>query len=876
MLASCGSEGNGVHSHTYGDWEQYSPATCTEDEVLVKKCKDCDKVEYKTGEGKLGHNYEEVMVVVPTQNSVGYTVYRCSRCDDEKHDDYTVLISYENLLGEDEIDLDISSQVLPRGSIFLGLSDVTGYRVVEYRLYVGSNYSLVEIGDVLQSSMKITVIWESTSTVHRYTDWEQYSPATCTDDEVLVRRCLDCGKVEYKKGQSKLGHNHEVYQVVAPTETADGYTIYKCTKCGDEYIADYTILLTYEGLQNGESVDLDIPNAVISKGGSFGGINALSGHKILEYRIYSGNNYTPLNVGDVLNASTKVTVVLAEHEHNFGDWEQYSPATCTEDEVLIRRCSDCDAVEYKKGQSKLGHNYVAYQTVAPTATSDGYTVYRCTRCGDEYRSDYTILLTYESIFNGKSIGIDVQQQIVNKNSTFAGVDNVQNFVISEYRIYSTNTYSTLHLGDSLSSSTKITIIWEEIEHDFGEWEQYSPATCTEDEVLIRRCKNCDEVEYKTGQSKLGHNHEVYQVVPPTSTTDGYTVYRCTRCGDEYRDNYTILLSFNCIFENGEAVSGANLASSIASKGSSFVGVAHNLDYNFVEYRVYSGASYTTLAVGTTLSSSTTITLVFENPAVDDAEFLQVLAKIDKLIELSNSYNTANSLTKNATLRALQYIRLARYTGTTWNMVGGTLESDFADYVTSNQGGINVASLRQITDLNIPYTNENVDFVHMFATMNVTLYGNYSSSTMDLSGWGGDLCQLVQNVKSMGATDADDAKAKAIQLLGSSSGGFGEQDVYADFDSVNIMYRYKNGTYSSFAECMRVYYAGVSKSSRISEFKSNTFTTTYASEDAMASAIVTRLKNNLYISIWCSSNGVNLTDDAIYVEGATRAFAKYIF
>lgn len=68
--------------------------------------------------------------------------------------------------------------------------------------------------------------------------------------------------------------------------------------------------------------------------------------------------------------------------------EVITPATCTvqgEDKVI---CKDCRAV-FTKATGTGSHSYKTVETVAPTCTDKGYTVYSCTNCGDTYKADYT-------------------------------------------------------------------------------------------------------------------------------------------------------------------------------------------------------------------------------------------------------------------------------------------------------------------------------------------------------------------------------------------------------------------------------------------------------------------------------------------------------
>jgi hypothetical protein len=53
------------------------------------------------------------------------------------------------------------------------------------------------------------------------------------------------------------------------------------------------------------------------------------------------------------------------------------------------------------------------------------------------------------------------------------------------------------------------------------------------------CSRCDYTTYQEIKA-LGHDYEE-NVIAPTSTTTGYTLYTCIRCQDSYKDNETPIL-----------------------------------------------------------------------------------------------------------------------------------------------------------------------------------------------------------------------------------------------------------------------------------------------------------------------------------------------
>lgn len=78
------------------------------------------------------------------------------------------------------------------------------------------------------------------------------------------------------------------------------------------------------------------------------------------------------------------------HTHNFISIPSTAPS-CTRSGQVYRICTIChwgivksDPVNYPP----LGHDYYANIVVPPTTTNKGYTVYTCSRCGDNYDADF--------------------------------------------------------------------------------------------------------------------------------------------------------------------------------------------------------------------------------------------------------------------------------------------------------------------------------------------------------------------------------------------------------------------------------------------------------------------------------------------------------
>lgn len=72
--------------------------------------------------------------------------------------------------------------------------------------------------------------------------------------------------------------------------------------------------------------------------------------------------------------------------HDFGEWILEKSPTCIQEGTEVRTCGRCAAAELRQ-VSATDHNYKG-TVVAATDTTQGYTEYTCTVCGDSYRKDF--------------------------------------------------------------------------------------------------------------------------------------------------------------------------------------------------------------------------------------------------------------------------------------------------------------------------------------------------------------------------------------------------------------------------------------------------------------------------------------------------------
>ena len=160
---------------------------------------------------------------------------------------------------------------------------------------------------------------------------------------------------------------------------------------------------------------ITIPKSVTSIGyGPFLGCKKLT---IYCYSGTAGETYAKKNGFDY---------EVLDHTHSYGAWTTTKAATCTATGTQTRKCS-CGASETKT-VSALGHNYVT-SVVKPTYTAKGYTLHKCSRCGNSYKDNYTDKLTLPSV-TGLKLGGRASNALRlnwNKNTSASG------YIIEQYK-----------------------------------------------------------------------------------------------------------------------------------------------------------------------------------------------------------------------------------------------------------------------------------------------------------------------------------------------------------------------------------------------------------------------------------------------------------
>lgn len=394
------------------DEEKSKDATCTTDEVLVKKCSVCGQsyTDNVNNKKKLNHDMQLVKTVAPTCSEEGYDLYKCSRCDVTEKRNIVPAISGSH-------DWQFTKTVAPtcneKGYDLYTCKKCNSTKKENIQPINPSNHKFIKTNTVAPTcttgGYDVYTCERCGKTEHRnevpaiagghtYQFTKTVAP-TCTEQGYDVYTCSKCGNTEKRnvKPIDSSNHNYTV-TVVAPTCTEKGYTKHTCSRCGNtyndnyinasghsftNYVLDGNATCTQDGTMTAKCDKCSETNTIPAPGSKLGHDYAqtvtpatcVSGG----YTTYVCTRCNDTYVGNYVDA--------IGHSYN----NVVTPPTCTAGGYTTHTCVRGDSTYVDSQTSPLGHSYAA-TVVAATTTSQGYTVYTCTRCGANYVSDYTPVL----------------------------------------------------------------------------------------------------------------------------------------------------------------------------------------------------------------------------------------------------------------------------------------------------------------------------------------------------------------------------------------------------------------------------------------------------------------------------------------------------
>lgn len=239
------------------------------------------------------------------------------------------------------------------------------------------------------------------------------------------------------------------------------------------------------------------------------------------------------------------------------------------------------------------HDYVEIENIPVTCVQDGKVTYQCSKCGKEY-TETTELDKNLHTFNDGTITIEATctsvGQILYKciycgDLQYQDVAALPHNNIEISRIEPTCTDAGVIYYECQDCGTKDEESLPELGHDYGE-EIDIPPTCIETGKVIQKCSRCqDELLVKTYGTTGDHNYALVKTVDAKKGADGYELYRCSVCQDEYKKTlhyYVVFVSRNGIAHTKSNCSGMKYYTVVpVSRASGYKKCEHCSGYPYV-------------------------------------------------------------------------------------------------------------------------------------------------------------------------------------------------------------------------------------------------------------------------------------------------------
>jgi lipoprotein-anchoring transpeptidase ErfK/SrfK/rubredoxin len=485
VCSRCGlTETEGQHSHVWSAW------TSDNDKTHTRSCTSCSDKQTEN------HKFESV-ITPATTDTQGYTTYTCTDCGFSYKGDYTDVHvhSYSKwTYSEDNTHSRICTAcgegketepcTFGEGVVTPPTETSEGY----------TTYTCTVCGYSYRDNFTDPIH------VHSWGDWSSENNGKHS------RICSSCNEKETMNCSY-------TDKVVAPTETAQGYTLHTCSVCGYSYKDSYTDPLGHTHSWGAWSSDNNGKHSrICSSCNEKETVNCSYTDKVIA-PTETAQGYT-LHTCSVCGYSYKDNYTdPTGHNHSWGSW------TSNNNKTHSRSCSGCSESQTENCTFDTG------VVTAPTETAQGYTTYTCTVCGYSYKDNYT-----DPIPHNHSWG----SWTSNNNKTHSrscggcGESQTENCSFTDEVIAPTESSQgyTKHTctvcGYSYNDNYTDPIPHN---HSWGSWTSNNNGTHT------HSCTGCSESE--TVNCTYGDG----VVTPPTTSSQGYTTYTCTVCGYSYQTDF---------------------------------------------------------------------------------------------------------------------------------------------------------------------------------------------------------------------------------------------------------------------------------------------------------------------------------------------------
>ncbi len=817
--------------------DQAAAPTCTTTGLTEgKHCSVCNTVIVAQEIIKAtGHHYE-TEVTAPTCTTDGYTTYTCSSCG------YTYQGNKTDKLGHNYI-------TVP-GTEKAATCTADGKAADEKC----SRCDAEKKGTKIPAAGHTEVIDEAKA-------------ATCTSSGLTEgKHCSVCGTILVaQKSVDPLGHSYKAV-VTKPTCTEQGYTTHTCTRCGYYYIDSYTQIQssahnysskkTYAPTCTTAGYDVNVCSICKHEVKIEGSEKPATGHdykdKVTDPTC-TKQGYTTHTCS--VCGDKKTDTYVDATGHSYGAWNVTKNATCTETGTKEQKCKACDHINTAVVPA-TGHDYKITVT-EPTCTEAGYTTYKCTKCTETYHTDSVAAA-------GHAYG----EWVITKAAACTNNGTKQK--------------SCTKCGDVITETIAAT------GHNYTE--KVTKPTCTEGGYTTYTCTKCNDTYKGTYTGKKGHTEVIIPAVEPRCDAVGYTEgKKCSECGEiliaqveiavtaHTYNEWTITKVPSCT-EKGEEVRKCTECQHTETK-------ELPMDDHVVVTDAAVAARYdkTGLTEGTHCSVCNTVLAAQQVVAKLELNWETFKESVQALEYYAALYAEKNP-GKDPLKLMFNFLRtgVERYNDDSWQTLAGDPESAFIKDVLAYDDiyGTHAYALRELDLKSITLPNgQEMEFDHLFGSLNVSSKNNYGVKNTDFGSWAGDLCDLIEACKNAGvkAENFDTLDALVTEVaenyFGKNSSGFAMSDVYADLDAFYIVDKIVDGETSLLNILNEYYVESLTDASRAAYFLNNRFPGAMTKE-AVREAVFTAYDDNFLVEVLESNREISDLDELR--AASCYAFADYLF
>ena len=261
----------------------------------------------------------------------------------------------------------------------------------------GSVYDVSE-DSLIQPYASCTLVaqWDDEHS-HSYDDGVVTTEPTCTQPGVKTFTCSGCNGT-YTEEVAALGHSY-TDTVISPTTEAEGYTEHVCSRCGDTYRDSYVEKLQTEHTHSFDDGVVTIEPTCTQPGvktftcsgcnGTYTEEVAALGHSYGDGVVTTEPTCTQPGVKTFtcVRGDDSYTEEVAALGHSYGDGVVTTEPTCTQPGVKTFTCVRGDD-SYTEEVAALGHSYGdGVVTTEPTCTQPGVKTFTCVRGDDSYTEE---------------------------------------------------------------------------------------------------------------------------------------------------------------------------------------------------------------------------------------------------------------------------------------------------------------------------------------------------------------------------------------------------------------------------------------------------------------------------------------------------------